>query len=139
MNLRHLSNSDLHQNTKRKADGERFATIDLLWHLREAERRMLYAQMGYRDLKEYCVKELKHSESSAWRRINAMRLLNEIPEVESKIQSGDLNLTQMTMARAHFQEVKATIQEKKEILLILENQSTILKTRNFQIDDKTNP
>lgn len=53
-----------------------------------------------------------------------MRLLKELPEVESKIQSGNLNLTQVTMARAHFREVKATTQEKKEILLTLENQST---------------
>lgn len=129
MNLKHLSNSDLHQHTKQKAEGERHATIELLWHLREVERRMLFAQMSYRDLKEYCVKELKLSESGAWRRINAMRLLKEIPEVESKIQSGDLNLTQVTMARAHFREVKATIQEKKEILLTLENQSTRVTER----------
>lgn len=124
MNLRHLSNSDLHQQTKHKADNERLATIELLWHLREVERRMLYAQMGYKDLNEYCVKELKLSGSSAWRRINAMKLLKEIPEVESKIRSGDLNLTQVTMARTHFREAKVTQQEKKEILLTLENQST---------------
>lgn len=72
----------------------------------------------------YCVKELKLSETSAWRKICAMRLLKEIPEIESKIQSGDLNLTQLSLARSHFKEVKASIQEKKEILLSLENQST---------------
>lgn len=123
MNLKHLSNHELHQQTKHKADGERLATIELLWHLREIERRMLYAQMSYRDLKEYCVKELKLSEGSAWRRINAMRLLKEVPEVECKIQSGELSLTQVTMARAHFREVKVTQQEKKNILAALENQS----------------
>jgi 5-methylcytosine-specific restriction endonuclease McrA len=52
-----------------------------------------------------------------------MRLLKEIPEVEIKIQSGDLNLTQVTMARTYFREVKATVQEKKEILSAIENQS----------------
>jgi 5-methylcytosine-specific restriction endonuclease McrA len=95
----------------------------VLWHLRENERRMLFAQMGYRDLKEYCVKELKYSEGSAWRRISAMRLLKEIPEVEAKIQTGELNLTQVTMAQSHFREVKATLAEKREILLELQDRS----------------
>jgi len=49
--------------------------------------------------------------------------IKEVPEVEVKIQSGDLNLTQISMARAHFREVKATAPEKREILLELENQS----------------
>jgi len=124
MNLKNLSNHELHLQTKSKAETERLSTMQVLWHLRENERRMLYAEMGYRDLKEYCVKELKYSEGSAWRRISAMRLLQEVPEVEVKIQSGDLNLTQVSMARAHFREVKATAPEKREILLELENQST---------------
>ncbi|OYZ13527.1 MAG: hypothetical protein B7Y39_17390 [Bdellovibrio sp. 28-41-41] len=79
MKLKHISSEDLHAKTKSIAEKERLTTIEVLWHLRENERRMLYAQMGYRDLKEYCVKELKYSEGSAWRRISAMRLLQELP------------------------------------------------------------
>jgi 5-methylcytosine-specific restriction endonuclease McrA len=123
MNLKTLSNQELHQHTRSKAESERRLTLEILWHLRENERRMLYAQMGYRDLKEYCIKELKYSEGSAWRRISAMRLLKEVPEVEIKIQSGELNLTQVSMVQSHFREVKATLAEKKEILLEIENQT----------------
>jgi 5-methylcytosine-specific restriction endonuclease McrA len=129
MNLRALSNTELHLKTKSKTEQERRLTIEVLWHLREIERRMLYAQMGYRDLKEYCVKELKYSEGSAWLRISAMRLLKEVPEVETKIQTGELNLTQVTMAQSHFREVKATLAEKKEILLELQDQSKISTER----------
>ena len=53
-----------------------------------------------------------------------MRLLQELPEVEAKIQSGDLNLTQIAMARTHFREVKATSAQKQELLQSIENQST---------------
>ncbi len=123
MILKHLSSEILHAKTKSIAEKERLTTIEVLWHLRENERRMLYAQMGYRDLKEYCVKELKYSEGSAWRRISAMRLLQELPEVEEKIQTGELNLTQISLAKSHFREVKASKQEKQEILFSLENQS----------------
>ena len=124
MNLKYLSNNELHQRTQSVAEKERLTTIELLWHLRENEKRMLYAQMGFRDLKEYCVKELKLSEGSAWRRISAMRLLQEIPDVQNKILCGDLNLTQISMARAHFKKVKASVVEKEKIILSLENQST---------------
>jgi 5-methylcytosine-specific restriction endonuclease McrA len=123
MNLKNLSNQELHLQTKSRAEKERMATLEILWHLRENQKRMLFAEMGYRDLKEYCVKELKYSEGSAWRRISAMNLLKELPEMEQKIQSGDLTLTQISMAKAHFREVKATMPEKKEILLQIENQT----------------
>lgn len=129
MKLKHLSNQDLHLHTKLAAEKERFSTIEVLWHLRENEQRMLYAQMGFKDLKEYCIKELKLSEGSAWRRISAMRLLKEIPEVEAKIQKGDLNLAQVSMMRTHFREVKATQFEKHEIIALLENQTTKITER----------
>lgn len=135
MNLNNLSDIQLHQSTKSTTEKERQTTVELLWHLRENEKRMLFAQMGCRDLKEYCVKELKLSEGSAWRRISAMRLLQEIPEIESKIQSGDLNLTQIAMARTHFRELKSSKLEKQNILVSLENQSS-RKTERILAENK---
>ena len=129
MKLKHLSNQQLHLQSKLAADKERLSTIEVLWYLRENEKRMLYAQMGFKDLKEYCIKELKLSEGSAWRRISAMRLLKEIPEVEAKIQNGNLNLTQISMMNTHFREVKTTKVEKQEIAASLENQTTKVTER----------
>ena len=129
MKLQHLSNQVLHFQTKLAADKERLSTIEVLWHLRENEKRMLYAQMGFKDLKEYCIKELKFSEGSAWRRISAMSLLKEIPEVETKIQNGDLNLTQISMMNTHCRQLKSTKNEKQEILASLENQTTKVTER----------
>lgn len=129
MTLKDLTNEDLHSKTKSVADHERLTTIQILWHLRENERRMLYAQMGYRDLKEYCIKELKYSESSAWRRICAMRVLQELPDVAEKIRKGDLNLTQISLVRSHFRETKATKEEKQDVLSSLENQTTQMTQR----------
>jgi 5-methylcytosine-specific restriction endonuclease McrA len=129
MNLKHLTDDELHSSNVAATGKERMSTIEVLWHLRENNRRMLYAKMGYKDLKEYCVKELKYSEGSAWKRISAMKSLVEVPEIEDKIESGSLNLTQLSMARTHFREVRATAEEKKEILLNLENQSTRMTER----------
>jgi hypothetical protein len=129
MNLKHLTDDELHSSNVAATGKERMSTIEVLWHLRENNRRMLYTKMGYKDLKEYCVKELKYSEGSAWKRISAMKALVEVPEIKEKIESGSLNLTQLSMARTHFREVKANAKEKKEILLNLENQSTRMTER----------
>ncbi|MFN8789842.1 MAG: HNH endonuclease [Bdellovibrionales bacterium] len=122
MDLKHLTNQELHSMTQSLARKERLCTLDVLWHLREIERRLLYAEMGYRDLKEYCVRELHYSEGSAWRRISAMKVLKEVPEVEEKLESGSLNLTQLSLVRSHFREIKSTLEEKKGVLRSLENQ-----------------
>ena len=124
-----LTNSQLHQQTLSAAETERTSTLEVLRHLRENEKRMLYAGMGYKDLKEYCVKELKISEGSAWRRISAMRLLREIPQIETQLKSGTLNLSQIAMARTHFKETKSSLEKKKEILSSLENQSIRMTER----------
>lgn len=125
MDLKHLTNYELHSQTLRLVEKERLSLIEILWHLRENERRMLYAEKGYRDLKQYCIQEMKYSEGAAWRRISAMRLLNEIPEMEDQIQTGSLNLTQINLAQATFREMKPSKSEKQEILIALENQSTL--------------
>ena len=54
MNLKYLSNVELHLQTQKTAEKERLTTIELLWHLRENEKRMLYSQMGFRDLRILC-------------------------------------------------------------------------------------
>src|SRR5690606_9264736 len=79
------------------------------------------------------VNELKYSEAQAGRRISAMRLLRELPQVEEKIQSGSLNLSNLCQARSYFREVdkKAkteggdvlSAEYKIEIIEQLENKS----------------
>ncbi len=61
MNLEHLSDNELHKNLKHKVETERMSTTEVLQHLCEVKRRMLYAKMKYSSLKEYCVKELNTS------------------------------------------------------------------------------
>src|SRR5690242_16135627 len=102
--LRKLSSAQLTARLKNLVAEERRINIEVLRHLREVERRLLHAEAGYKNLLAYCVGELKYSESAAYRRIQAMRLLCEIPEVEEKIQSGSLNLTMVTRVTTFFRQ-----------------------------------
>lgn len=104
MNLHHLTDKILLEDAKKLASAERELTIKILHHLKEIERRKLYSDLGFSSLYEYCVKELKYTEASAQRRIVAARLLQEIPAIETKIESGALNLTNVASLVHFFRE-----------------------------------
>lgn len=89
MNLKHLSDDELLASTELAAREERAATTKLLHHLCEVQERRLFCRLSYSSLFEYCVNHLKMSESQASRRVNAARLMREIPEVEQRINKGE--------------------------------------------------
>lgn len=123
MNLQNISNKILLENLNSLVKREREVTLQVLHHLREIERRALFAELGYSSLFEYSVKNLKYSESAAHRRISSMRLLRELPELERKIEAGTLNLSHLSQAQSFFRQEKSTVAEKRELLLNLENKS----------------
>ncbi len=129
MNLKHFSNQSLLDNAKRLSNEERKITTEILHHLREIEARKLHLEMGYSSLFEYCLRELKYSESQAQRRISAMRLVKDLPEVEAKIKEGSLSLSnaakiQSFIRQAYKDEKPLNLLEKKELVQKIENKST---------------
>lgn len=108
---------------------ERRITAQLLHHLREVEHRRLYAELGYASLFEFCQKDLGYSESAAYRRISAMRLLRDLPEVEQKLKTGALTLSHACSLQTFLQAEKKQkgrtyrTEEKQELLQKLEGKS----------------
>ncbi len=128
MNIANLSDESLLSNLSLLVQKERALTLDVLRHLREVERRSLYAKLSYSSLFEYVVKELKYSEGAAQRRISSMRLLRELPQIETKVESGTLTLSALSHAQIFFRQEKDHIKtavEKIEVLRALENKSII--------------
>lgn len=127
MNLKNLSDQELLLRTDDLARRERELLNQVLHHLREIERRRLFSDLGYKSLFDYAVKRLGYSDDQAARRISAMRLLKELPELESKIASGALTLTNIGMAQTLFrqeQKVKSFTREQKiELLEKIQNKS----------------
>ncbi|MFZ4403894.1 MAG: HNH endonuclease, partial [Pseudobdellovibrionaceae bacterium] len=85
---------------------------------------------------EYLVTGLGYAPASAQRRIDAARLLAQLPQTESaqvaqKIEAGDLNLSQISklqsFSRQARKETGKTIspEQKSQILLQIENQSVV--------------
>lgn len=104
---------------------ERKITTEILQYLREVERRQIYAKRGYSSLFEFTTKFLGYSEGAAARRISAMRLLKDIPEIERKIMTGELNLTSLAKVQSFLKaEKKPSNEFKREVLARVESKST---------------
>ncbi len=102
--LSSLKDQELLDQTKSLVSKERQLLTQVLHYLREVERRKLFSDLGYPSLFEYAVRELKYSEGQAGRRIQAMRLLKELPELEGKIETGALSLSNICQAQSFFRE-----------------------------------
>jgi uncharacterized protein YdaU (DUF1376 family) len=129
MNLKHLTDESLHNGAQKCALTEQEALINLLHHLLEIDRRRLFSTFKCGSLFEYVVSELNYPEDRAVRRISAMRLLRDVPEIEKKVVDGDLSLTNIVMAQSLFAKEKKAgneykAEQKLEVLMRLENQST---------------
>ncbi|WP_374028894.1 DUF222 domain-containing protein [Bdellovibrio bacteriovorus] len=122
MKIQFLSNEELEQNLKSLVKQERELLSVILEHIQEVERRKLYLKMAYPSLFEYLTKNLGYSAGSAQRRIDAARLSKEIPELSAALETGALNLSQVSLVqkalRQNKKEAKISINtdEKRELL-----------------------
>jgi hypothetical protein len=74
-----------------------------------------------KSLVAYAIGLLGYDSKSAWRRVSALRLMQEVPEITPAIESGKLDLTKIVLAQNHFRiEAKAALAlpaaEKMEVL-----------------------
>ena len=106
MNLSLLTDEELDAEILASVRVEAKSTTAVLHHLREVDRRKLYSKLRFDSLFAYAVKRLGYSEDAACRRISAMRLLAEVPEIEVKLQTGALTLSHLNKAQMMFRREK---------------------------------
>jgi hypothetical protein len=124
-----LTDANLISEVKRLVNEERKVAADLLHYLCEVRRRRLFALYGFSSLFMFCVKYLGYTEAQTQRRLEAMKAMMEIPEIEDKIKVGALSLTAVAQAQSYFKSQEkenkpVSVEVKREILLTLENKST---------------
>ncbi|UOF00806.1 HNH endonuclease signature motif containing protein [Bdellovibrio reynosensis] len=117
-----LSNKELELRLKDLVQKERKLLHVILEHIREIDVRRLYLEKAYSSIYEYLTKELGYSGSAAMRRLEAARLLREVPQVADRIQEGSLNLSQIgELSRAIKEKekvsgVKVSVLQKQELV-----------------------
>jgi 5-methylcytosine-specific restriction endonuclease McrA len=112
---------------------EREAVTHVLHYLREVEERKLYLQEAS-SLKEFCMKVLRYSRHEAQARVDAMRLLKVVPEIDADIDAGRLSLTVAAQTMSNFRKddkrredlglPTLSDEERKTVLADLMNSST---------------
>jgi hypothetical protein len=94
---------------------ERKHAAEIIAVIHEIDSRRLYLQTRHASLFAFLTEEYGYTPGSAQRRIDAARLLGEIPEVKDSIRTGELNLMQVSaLARTVHEKDKQT---KAEIVI----------------------
>ena len=107
MSLESLSKQELLTRAGTLVAEERRITAEIICALREIERRRIYLEMGFGSMFDLLTRHFKYSPGAADRRISAMRLSRDVPDVAKSIESGKLSLSTASQVQ-HF-----LINEKK--------------------------
>lgn len=143
MNLHSLDPANLIERFAKLVKTERKITHHILECISEIDRRRIYLDLAYPSLFEYLTRAHGYSSSAAQRRIDAARLLRQIPEVGSKIEAGTLNLSQISLVAQSARrsekdnlqtvsmKVKTEILEKLESKSFFESQALVAEHLNL--------
>lgn len=104
--LENLSNTALMDRMGQAVRTERKITHLVLQCIAEIYRRKLFLERAYPSLYEMLVQEYGYSPTAALRRIDAARLLREVPEVATQLESGAVNLSQIALVQQSFKQAE---------------------------------
>lgn len=119
---KYLSVTQLDQRMKSLAGQERELLCEIIQTIQEIHRCKGYLELGFPNLFCYLVEGVGYSDGSAQRRIEAARLVTEVPKALEDIKSGDLKLTQVSLVQSAAREKAktsvnpVTAKDKQEIL-----------------------
>jgi len=131
VNLKTLNRFELDQRIKTLAAKERELLHELVLTIKEIDQRRSYLEFGFPNLFAYMTEGIGYSAGSAQRRIEAARLLVEIPSLGQKIESGEVKLNQISLVQKAARDVSKTRSLKvssDDKLALLEN----LSNKNYQ-------
>ena len=113
---------EIDTNTARAAEVERKSIRQVLEWIVLAEQERVPQELGYKNTYDWLITRHKYSGGAANRRIQAARLLKDVPEVAIKIETGALTLTTMWQAQKFMRGQKAAT--KRQVLQKLENKTS---------------
>jgi len=121
--FRFLKNQELIEKLHGLAALEKKTTAEIVAVIAEVDRRKLFLVLGHTSLFSYLTTELAYTAASAQRRIDAARMLSAVPGLKSDLQTGALNLMQITVVSQSLRQkkkenpkVSVDVREKRELL-----------------------
>lgn len=102
--MEHLTNETLLAHLKELVNREQEILNEVLEHLAEVERRKLHLLEAYPSLFEFCTRYLGYSANEAYLRIQAVRLIRDVPAAEPMLKTGKLSLSNAALLQTHLQQ-----------------------------------
>src|SRR5690606_23694895 len=96
-----MNPQELARKLKTLIQSERQTTKEILHLLNYALEKKSYLELGYPSLFAWLVEGFGYSNAAAYRRIEAARLLKQVPQIEEKLQAGSLNLSTLSRAQTY--------------------------------------
>lgn len=93
MEFKNKTDLELISEFKDLVTKERQLQTKILHYLRIIENRKIHLALGFSSLFVFLTEEIGYSEATAYRKIQAMRLIQDMPEVEEKLEKGKLSLS----------------------------------------------
>jgi hypothetical protein len=139
LDLSKISNEELLFRLEKLARTERKLTHVILCHINEVDSRKLYLDLGFESLYKYLTKHLGYAESSAYDRLQAARILKQIPEVAEKIEEGSLNLSQLVKVDQCLKQEKkqgniVSLEQTQNLLSQIENKNSFETEKVLSIE-----
>jgi hypothetical protein len=127
--IKKFSDANLASSLGGLFDQERVSDHLILIHLIEMDNRKVYAKRGFSNLYQMLVRHYKQSEGAANRRLQAMRLLRDVPAARESLLSGEVNLTTLSMTQIQIRHEenltgeKISMDRKAEIVSRIKNKT----------------
>ncbi|RYZ91065.1 MAG: HNH endonuclease [Proteobacteria bacterium] len=107
---------------------ERRISIIVIYFMKEAYRRREWAR-NYPNFTKYCVERLKMSEADFYRKYSVLRTIEEIPEMEQKLLTGEIapatvaKVSQFFHRESKIKSEPLTIEQKRDVFAKMEGLS----------------
>jgi len=100
-----LSNEALWRGLKDLSSRERVLAADAVAYVAEIQRRRLHEEHGWTSMFDYCVRSLRWSEATAFRRTRAARAVGAFPIILEMLYDGRLHVEGVVILHAFLEDV----------------------------------
>src|SRR5689334_13097164 len=120
---------------------ERRVTREVLLLIKELEMRRVYVERGFTSMHDYLIEVHGYSQSAANRRVQAARVLRDVPETAEKLLAGEMNLTTLAQVQTAIRREeksagrRLSVTEKRELVSKAEGRSDA--SRELQLSNRT--
>ncbi|MGZ3783601.1 MAG: HNH endonuclease [Bdellovibrio sp.] len=117
-----LDDKDLVEQVRQLFNREKRIGDAILFGLKEITQRRLFAALGYSSLFEMLVKFYNLSETASYQRVNALKLIESVPEAQEALFSGEVSLSNAALAQSFIQrsekETKSSMSTEEKMNII---------------------